>query len=43
MQYKVTETKVGYAVQNTKTYGIVIVYPTRQEAEKVVKNLNKKG
>jgi hypothetical protein len=42
MSYKVVETKVGFAVQNTKTHAIVIVYQTKQEAVKVCMNLNKK-
>lgn len=40
MNFRVVETKAGFAVQNMKTYSIVILYPTKVQAEKVVKNLN---
>lgn len=42
MQYKVIDTKAGFAVQNTKTYNVVNVYPSKVQAEKVCQNLNKK-
>jgi len=41
MKYRVIETKAGFAVQNTFTYSIVYVYSSKEEANRIARNLNK--
>jgi hypothetical protein len=40
MRYSVIQTKAGYAIQDTRTFRIVQVFPTRHEAENVALKLN---
>lgn len=42
MQYVVVSTRAGYMVQNVKTYVVVGVYSSSEQAEKVASQLNRK-